>query len=184
MESRALLGNAGAVTMNGGTLYVVRHAKAGSRSKWSGDDAERPLTESGRRQAEALAERMANVATGSLLTSSYLRCRQTLEPLSHRLGAEVHDCEWLAEGSGGHRALTNIVALPAGTVMCSHGDVITEIVDLLIRRGVPVRPVPSNIRKGSVLEIDIAGEPAEIVAVRYVEPPSGDPDRDAGHDAD
>lgn len=169
--------------MHGGTLYVVRHAKAGSRGKWSGDDTQRPLSEAGLRQAEALAERMASVATGSLLTSSYLRCRQTLAPLGHRLGTDVRDCEWLTEGAGGHRALTNIVELPAGTVMCSHGDVITEIVDLLIRRGVPVLPVPSNIRKASMLEIDVAGDPAEIVAVRYVEPPSGDPDRGAGHDA-
>ena len=36
-------------------LYLVRHAKAGSRHDFDGSDRDRPLTNSGRRQASALA---------------------------------------------------------------------------------------------------------------------------------
>ena len=37
------------------TILLVRHGKAGSRSQWDGDDDERPLSSSGREQAEHLA---------------------------------------------------------------------------------------------------------------------------------
>ena len=35
------------------TILLVRHGKAGSRSQWDGDDDERPLSSSGREQADA-----------------------------------------------------------------------------------------------------------------------------------
>ena len=35
-------------------LLVVRHASAGDRSRWKGDDRLRPLDRRGRRQAEGL----------------------------------------------------------------------------------------------------------------------------------
>ena len=37
------------------TTYLVRHAKAGSRERWTAPDRDRPLTDSGRAQAAALA---------------------------------------------------------------------------------------------------------------------------------
>ena len=40
------------------SIFVVRHAKAGSRDSWDGDDLLRPLTKAGRRQAEAVADRL------------------------------------------------------------------------------------------------------------------------------
>ena len=39
-------------------LFLVRHAKAGSRTDWDADDFARPLTGKGRRQAAAIAERL------------------------------------------------------------------------------------------------------------------------------
>ena len=41
------------------SLFVVRHAKAGSRRDWDGDDSLRPLSKDGRRQADAVAARLA-----------------------------------------------------------------------------------------------------------------------------
>ena len=37
-------------------VLLVRHAKAGSRSRWKGEDAQRPLDASGRDQAEGLRQ--------------------------------------------------------------------------------------------------------------------------------
>src|SRR5439155_15154027 len=37
-------------------LYIIRHADAGNPKQWRGDDADRPLSELGRRQARALGE--------------------------------------------------------------------------------------------------------------------------------
>jgi len=57
-----------------GVAYVVRHAKAGDRSDWSGDDRLRPLTKSGQRQAEALADMLEGEPIDRVLSSGYLRC--------------------------------------------------------------------------------------------------------------
>lgn len=155
------------------TIHVVRHAKAGSRAKWEGDDSERPLTDAGVNQARELAERLAGSATGRLCSSTYLRCRQTLEPLARRLGVAVEFADWLTEGAGGHQLFEQLSRLPDGSVLCSHGDVISEFVGMLLRRGIPVSPTPPNVRKASVLEISVDDD-AKVVAVRYVDPPGVD----------
>lgn len=161
-----MLGGMGTPTR---TIHLVRHAKAGSRSKWNEDDSERPLTEAGVGQSEALAERLSTSARGPLFSSRYLRCRQTLEPLASRLDAHIEIVDWLTEGSGGHLAFENLSRLPDGSVMCSHGDVITDLMEMFLRRDIPVEPTPANVRKASELEISI--DDGNIVAVRYLEPP-------------
>ena len=40
-------------------LYLVRHAKAGERRLWDGDDLDRPLSPKGWKQADLLATRLA-----------------------------------------------------------------------------------------------------------------------------
>ena len=69
-------------------LYLVRHAKAGQRDRWDGPDHLRPLTRAGRAQAQALAAWLANEPISRLLSSPYVRCIQTLEPLSQKLPAQ------------------------------------------------------------------------------------------------
>lgn len=159
------------------TIHLVRHAKAGNRARWNGDDSERPLTEAGRHQSRALAERLSGSVAGRLYSSTYVRCRQTLEPLAALLGAEIELVDWLTEGSGGHRLFDQLPRLPDQSVLCSHGDVITELLGMFLRRGIPVDPTPSNVRKASVLEISvhgIASDDASVTAVRYIDPPDGD----------
>ena len=87
-----------------GAAYVVRHAKAGDRSDWTGDDRMRPLTKSGRRQAEALADMLDREPIDKILSSGYLRCMQTLEALGTRRKLPVEPVEELEEGAGGASA--------------------------------------------------------------------------------
>ena len=70
-------------------IYVVRHAKAGSRSAWTEDDRIRPLSENGWEQAKALGQLLVRLSPSVLLSSPYLRCIQTLEPLSELCGLPV-----------------------------------------------------------------------------------------------
>ena len=70
-------------------LYLVRHAKAGNRSKWVGPDELRPLTKSGREQADRLAGELADEPITRILSSPYVRCMQTVEPLGRKRGVEV-----------------------------------------------------------------------------------------------
>ena len=84
-----------------GVAYLVRHAKAGDRSDWSGDDRLRPLTKSGQRQAEALADMLDGEPIDRILSSGYLRCLQTVEPLGARRTLSVEPIKDLEEGAGG-----------------------------------------------------------------------------------
>src|SRR5690349_6431607 len=83
-----------------GKLYVVRHADAGQRSQWDGPDSSRPLSHGGERQADGLADILAEDGITRLLASPFTRCVQTLEPLGKRLGLPVEADERLAEGTG------------------------------------------------------------------------------------
>ena len=47
------------------TLYLLRHARAGRRSAWKGDDELRPLSKVGRRQAEGLVDVLGPCPTSS-----------------------------------------------------------------------------------------------------------------------
>ncbi|MEM9039964.1 MAG: phosphoglycerate mutase family protein [Actinomycetota bacterium] len=134
---------------HGHTLYLVRHAKAGERRTWVGDDRDRPLSHKGERQAEALAERLLRKGATALYSSDYLRCVQTLEPLGGRLGVEVAIDKRLAEDEPFEPVLDLLAEVEDGAVLCSHGDIIPATVRALHRRGMEV-DTPSDWRKASV----------------------------------
>lgn len=139
------------------TVELVRHAKAGSRDQWTqGPDRDRPLSASGREQADWLTtELSAGQPVAALYTSPLVRCRQTLEPLAAALGLPLVDADALAEAAGvpvvdagslwvgsawlAGRALgllDHAVAEHAGArvVCCSHGDVLPSLLALLAGR--------------------------------------------------
>lgn len=152
-------------------LYLVRHAKAGSRSECDSDDFTRPLTGKGRRQSIAIAERLLPQATGALVSSPFVRCRQTLEPLAARLNIAVTTDEVLAESAGFEGALNLLATLPDGSVLCSHGDVIPETIGALMRRGCVVVGEP-DWRKASVWQLQ-RGDDGAIAEATAWPPPDG-----------
>ena len=134
-------------------LYLVRHAKAGSRSRWEGPDEDRPLTDAGWAQANALVTRFADVPVSRLLASPYLRCRQTLAPLAQDAALDVEVSAALAEGGRFEAVLAMLDALPEHAVLCSHGDVIPDTIDALVRRGMTIDGEP-EWRKASIWVLD------------------------------
>jgi 8-oxo-dGTP diphosphatase len=116
------------------TLYVIRHADAGDRGTWAGDDRVRPLTSRGRRQADQIAGRLARSGLTRLISSASLRCVETLEPLATELGLRVETDARLYEGSDGPAALAlaeELQALGDVGALCSHGDVIPDLLSEL-----------------------------------------------------
>ncbi len=129
-------------------VLLVRHAKAGDRSRWTDDDRLRPLTDAGRAQAHGLVGAVGLVPV-ALYSSPYVRCIETLEPLAaaHGLGVTIDDR--LAEGVDLEPALDLLDEVPDGSVLCSHGDVIPMVVDALIRRGMVLESTVPGVKKGS-----------------------------------
>ncbi|MGH3296288.1 MAG: NUDIX hydrolase [Trebonia sp.] len=71
-------------------LILLRHSKALSKSGWKRADKSRPLDDSGRSDAKALADLLACFAPRPrLITSTALRCADTLGPLSEVTGERV-----------------------------------------------------------------------------------------------
>jgi broad specificity phosphatase PhoE len=123
-----------------GKLYVVRHADAGTRGRDDEPDELRTLSERGRRQADALRDQLADAGIKRLVASPFRRCGDTLRPLADLLGIEVESDDRLAEGMGFAGALALAEELrdePAA--ICSHGDVIPDLLDALLRRGIKLK---------------------------------------------
>ena len=141
------------------TIDLFPHLDAGDKTKWPGDQNQRPLTELGRRQAQALAGALATEPVDALYSSPALRCRQSIEPLAERFALAITVLTGLGEfeawstpegwegwGSGpdgpfvgAFAAGTALAALeqirsghPAGRVIaCSHGHIIPAFVAFL-----------------------------------------------------
>jgi len=157
------------------TIYLVRHAKAGDRAGYDGDDTLRPLSGKGRRQAVAICERLSQLIVklpeALLLSSPYIRCIQTLEPLAAERHAVIQTEKCLAEGYDREGALELISSLPNGSVLCSHGDVIPDVMAALRRRGAEIIGDP-DWRKGTVWALE--RENSEITRAAAWPPPDTD----------
>ena len=148
------------------TVFLVRHAHAGSRSRWTGDDALRPLSDRGHEQANGLVDVVWDV-----LSSPYVRCMETVVPLAAARSVAIEPTEALAEGADFPGVLALITKhADAGAVLCTHGDIIPAVLAALARRGVAVDP-SARSPKGCtwVLDTDPMGE---VTRVRYVPPPA------------
>lgn len=118
-------------------LLVVRHAKAGSHSKWTGDDTLRPLSKAGRAQVGQLTALLRLFGPERVHTAPLSRCRQTIEPLARELGCDIveepllgEDDYWVDPDAGLAR-LRELAAWPGVTVLCSQGGVIPAGVEAL-----------------------------------------------------
>ncbi len=134
-------------------LYLVRHAKAGERRLWAGDDTLRPLSKKGWKQSELLAKRLAKLSPGLLCSSPYVRCVQTLEQLAKRLGVTIETDPRLGEGESVEPVLKLLAEAPDHSVLCSHGDIIPATLMALEDLGAKLR-TPPDWRKASVWVLD------------------------------
>jgi 8-oxo-(d)GTP phosphatase len=139
-------------------ILLVRHATAGKRSAWQGDDRLRPLDKRGRRQAEGLVAQLGRFEPERVLSSPYLRCTQTIEPLAGELGLTVEAADELSEGAGRERALRLLRRLGETTaVLCTHGDVLEELVG-------------EEGKKGSTWVLSVDGE--RVTPLERIPPPA------------
>jgi broad specificity phosphatase PhoE len=150
------------------TLLLVRHANAGSRKDWSGDDRLRPLSAKGQRQARGLVVQLDPWAPSRVLSSPYRRCVETVKPLADELGLKVDVVDELAEGAG-RDAVELVRSLRDSHVaLCTHGDVILDIlVALADEDRLELGPAPRQA-KGSTWVL--ASKRGRFISATYVPP--------------
>jgi phosphohistidine phosphatase SixA len=112
------------------SVVLLRHASAGDRDAWHGDDRLRPLDKRGRKQAEKLRDRLLALGVKRVVSSPYVRCVQTVEPL----GLEIELDDRLAEGAAREETLA-LLAEADGAVACTHGDVIENVLGRGLEKG-------------------------------------------------
>lgn len=112
------------------SVVLLRHASAGDRETWEGDDRLRPLDKRGRKQAKALRDRLGAFGVTRVLSSPYVRCIETVEPL----GLDIEVDERLAEGAPREDTLA-LLAEADGAVACTHGDVIENVLGRGLKKG-------------------------------------------------
>ncbi len=151
-------------------LHLVRHAEAGNRHGWEGNDFERPLDASGRMQAQAIAEALKSFPVQRILSSPATRCIQTVTPLAEALEMPVATAEEIAEGTflGDALRLVGSLASSAGdSVLCSHGDVIPGVLWQLSQEGLDIADL-GRCKKASIWELHVSD--GRVVAAVYRHP--------------
>ena len=131
-------------------ICLVRHAKAANRHRWAGPDHLRPLTKTGMRQAQALVDLPDAEQLRRLVSSPYVRCVQTFEPLAEALSLPIEMAEELSEGAATASAIELMLALArqGHAALCTHGDVMACVVRHLLAEAVPLEG-PIEFKKGS-----------------------------------
>jgi len=140
-------------------LLVVRHASAGERARWKGDDRLRPLDSRGRSQARGLVSLLEPFHPERLVSSPYVRCVQSLEPLAAARDIPIEPRDELAEGMGRDAFAALVAELGCPAALCVHGDLLEELLG-------GDRPR----KKGSVWVFEADG--AELRPERYLAPPA------------
>jgi len=153
------------------TVLLVRHARAGSKGRYKGDDRNRPLDKYGRAQAEALVGQLMAFGASSLYAADRVRCFQTLEPLAQELGADIHaepvlteEAYWADPKPARRRAL-EIAATDGTPVICTQGKVIPDLLQWWSDRD-GVRPDRSRNRKGSTWVLSLLD--GQLVAADHI----------------
>jgi 8-oxo-(d)GTP phosphatase len=161
-------------------IALVRHAKAGSRSQWEGDDDLRPLSGSGREQAQQLARLLALFGPERIVTAPPVRCRQTVEPLAEALRLPIiedgrfSEAGYWKDPADALACLREIAAQPRVTVVSSQGGVVPDLVATLVgAAGLPgIDPSDIRARKGSTWLLTF-GPDARLRSADYYERPTG-----------
>jgi 8-oxo-dGTP diphosphatase len=139
-------------------VLLLRHATAG-KSTSAPDDHLRPLDERGWEQAEKLVDTLAPYDVQRILTSPYVRCRQTVESLARALGLPAEERTELAEGSTAEDVLRLVDSLDGETaVLSTHGDVVIEVLG-------------EESKKGSTWVLEVAPD-GGLARREYLPPPA------------
>ena len=136
------------------TVYLVRHARAGSRQRWKKDDALRPLSKVGRVQAAGITRSMARRKVECVVTSPYLRCRETVDAIAAKRHLTIATSDELAEGAPLSEALRAFEkVIDQETVLCTHGDIVRDLLDHFAR----ARPEAARPPTGEGLDLGPRG---------------------------
>lgn len=134
-------------------LRLLRHADASDPARWTRTDAERPLSDKGRRQAEQLGRMLTHVKDRPevFITSPKVRAKETAELAAGPLGVPVVVDERLG-GALDLETIERILAdadSPKQPVLVGHDPDFSEVLADLIGVG------SMSMKKGAYARVDV-----------------------------
>ena len=147
------------------TILLLRHAVALRQADWPHHDQLRPLTVKGYAQAAAFIEQLRPFGINRIISSPYVRCVESVAPLSTHFVRPLLTSDDLAEGMDAKA--TELVDLASDEVvlLCSHGDVVPALLEALAPKADLGRD--PKCEKGSTWVVERGGRTA-----RYLPPPA------------
>jgi phosphohistidine phosphatase len=156
-------------------LYLLRHADAGDPNAWPGDDAERPLSAKGKRQALRLGSLLADIGwkPDLILTSPKVRAAETAKIVGRAVDVEPDDEDRLASSVDLSDIGSILAAHPEArrVVLVGHDPDLSAIASTLTGAAI-------DLRKCALARIDLqdAAPAAGRGALRWLIPPDVVPD--------
>ncbi|MEW2353185.1 NUDIX domain-containing protein [Spirillospora sp. NPDC029432] len=142
-------------------LVILRHGSAGEKSEWEEPDELRPLDARGRAEAVRLSALLRAYGPSRPVSSATARCLDTVLPYARATGtAVVTDAAFTIGDTGGDRALGRLLELADGgvpAIVCTHGEIVAELITGLCRRLGEKVPDEPALRKGSFWVAHLAG---------------------------
>ena len=136
-------------------IIALRHGKAVPPASWDGPDSTRPLLHRGLEQARSVAPAIAAWAPERLITSTAVRCVNTIEPTAALTGLSIRATDAISqdayeEGTASVRKVVQKrLARKVSAVLCSHGPVLPLIIDEMAAR--THTPLDAPLRRAGML---------------------------------
>lgn len=112
-------------------VVLLRHALAGVRQDWVGDDQARPLDRTGVAQTLGLRESMQSWPIEEIWTSPAVRCRHTVMALAADRRLPVYDAPWLSVDAGRDAVVAAVSSLSGSVLLCVHGESVDGLLGVL-----------------------------------------------------
>lgn len=153
-------------------FLIVRHAKALARKRWQALDSERPITDWGRRQARSLVPFLAAFGVRRVVSSSAVRCLQTVNPYARAQELPLEGWRELTEEVAEEdpkaaRLATATLAFSSAlqrtpTVVCGHRPVLPAMLEGV---GIPVQ----RFSTGETLVVALTSQGTPVAARSIVQ---------------
>jgi 8-oxo-dGTP diphosphatase len=156
-------------------LILLRHASAGTKSAWKGDDSARPLDAEGERDARALASLLRCFGRSRVVSAPAERCVATVRPYAATVDGVVDvepafDATHGRAGAGpdAEKAAATLAAADRPAVICAHRENI-PVLEAAACAELGTGPPPGKpLRKGEFLVLHRSG--GRLAAVNRYHP--------------
>ena len=135
----------------------------------------RPLDSKGWEQSEQLVRLLSRFGVLRIISADFVRCVQTVEPLSEAIGIPIEEEPLLSElGYPGNEAVALDLVRSVGTpdsavVICSQGGAIPDLLERLAKEDDFDLPKDFETKKGSTWSLSFDGP--RLAAAEYFPPP-------------